>query len=67
MANNNFEVDTGISVRNSTGSTVTTIDAVAGDITTSGNLTLSSTSLSYTANTVTPKSYVDVMSVVFGS
>ena len=67
MANNYFEVDTGLTVRNNTGSTVTTIDGVAGDITTSGNLILSSANISYTANTVTPKSYVDLIAVVFGS
>ena len=54
MANSVFEVDTGMKV--------------TGDITTTGNVVMSSAqTVSYNANSLPPKQYVDVIAVVFGS
>lgn len=60
MANSYFEVDVGVNVGG------VSISATSGNITTSGNIILNTTSVNYTANSVTPKSYVDNIAVVFG-
>lgn len=60
MANTYFEVDVGVNVGG------VSISATSGNITTSGNIILNTTSVNYTANSVTPKSYVDNIAVVFG-
>jgi len=60
MANSYFEVDVGVNVGG------VSINATSGNITTTGNIILNSTTVSYTANSVTPKSYVDNIAVVFG-
>lgn len=60
MANSFFEVDVGVNVGG------VSINATSGNITTTGNIILNSTTISYTANSVTPKSYVDNIAVVFG-
>lgn len=39
---------------------------LGGNIVTSGNIILNTSQISYNANSVTPKSYVDNMAVVFG-
>jgi hypothetical protein len=63
MANAYFNVDYGITVGSAAN---VTIEATSGNITTTGNITINSTTLAYTANSVTPKSYVDNIAVVFG-
>jgi|Laugrespbdmm15sd_2_1035082.scaffolds.fasta_scaffold04528_2 hypothetical protein len=60
MANSYFEVDVGVNVGG------VSINATSGNITTTGNIILNTTTISYTANSVTPKSYVDNIAVVFG-
>lgn len=60
MANSYFEVDVGVNVGG------VRIDGTSGNITTTGNIILNTTTVSYTANSVTPKSYVDNIAVVFG-
>ena len=60
MANSYFEVDVGVNVGG------VSINATSGNITTTGNIILNTTSVNYTANSVTPKSYVDNIAVVFG-
>jgi hypothetical protein len=60
MANSYFEVDVGVNVGG------VSINATSGNITTTGNIILNTTTVSYTANSVTPKSYVDNIAVVFG-
>ena len=60
MANAYFEVDTGVNVGN------VTITALSGNITTTGNIVMNSTTISYQANSVVKKSYVDNIAVVFG-
>lgn len=60
MANSYFEVDVGVNVGG------VSINATSSNITTTGNIILNTTTVSYTANSVTPKSYVDNIAVVFG-
>jgi len=60
MANSYFEVDVGVNVGG------VSISATSGNITTTGNIILNTSSINYTANSVTPKSYVDNIAVVFG-
>ena len=60
MANSYFEVDVGVNVGG------VSISATSGNITTTGNIILNTSSINYTANSVTPKSYVDYIAVVFG-
>jgi hypothetical protein len=60
MANSYFEVDVGVNVGG------VSINATSGNITTTGNIILNTTTVSYTANSVTPKSYVDNIAIVFG-
>jgi len=66
MANANFEIDTGLTVANTTTGVTVTIDGFSGNVTTTGNLIVNNSNLSYSANTVMPKSYVDNIAVVFG-
>jgi hypothetical protein len=62
MANQNFVVDNGITVG------PFTVFAANGNVTTSGSLTYTTTAnVQTTANSIQPKSYVDLMSVVFGT
>lgn len=60
MANAYFEVDTGVNVGG------VSISATTNDITTTGNIVFSTSQISYNANSVPPKSYVDNIAVVFG-
>ena len=60
MANSYFEVDVGVNVGG------VSISATSGNITTTGNIILNTSTVNYTANSVTPKSYVDNIAVVFG-
>jgi hypothetical protein len=60
MANSYFEVDVGVNVGG------VSINGTTGNITTSGNIILNTTTVNYSANSVTPKSYVDNIAVVFG-
>jgi hypothetical protein len=62
MANNNFDVETGITV----GGGNVAIDGTSGNITTTGNIIINTGAVSYSANSVTPKSYTDNFSIVFG-
>ena len=69
MANAYLNVDTGITVGSASNVVIdaTTGNITAtGNITTTGNITINSTTMAYTANSVTPKSYVDNIAVVFG-
>jgi hypothetical protein len=60
MANSYFEIDVGVNVGG------VSINGTTGNITTSGNIILNTTTVNYSANSVTPKSYVDNIAVVFG-
>ena len=60
MANSYFEVDVGVNVGG------VSITATSGNITTTGNITINSTSYNMSANSVVQKSYVDNIAVVFG-
>jgi hypothetical protein len=60
MANAYFTVDVGVNVGG------VSISATTNDITTTGNVILNTNQINYTANSVTPKSYVDNIAVVFG-
>ena len=62
MANSNFDVETGITV----GGGNVSIDGTSGNITTTGNIIINTGAISYSANSVTPKSYTDNFSIVFG-
>lgn len=78
MANSFFEVETGVnvggvSINATTGNISTTGNAsitgmasITGNLNLSGNLMLNASTISYSANSVMPKQYVDVISVVFG-
>jgi hypothetical protein len=66
MANANFEIDTGLTVANTTTGVTVTIDGFSGNVTTTGNLVLNSSNPIYSANAVMTKSYVDNIAVVFG-
>jgi hypothetical protein len=62
MANANFVVDNGLQVG------TFTVWAANGNVSTTGSLSYSTTAnVQTTANSIQPKSYVDVMAVVFGS
>lgn len=60
MANSFFTVDVGVNVGG------VSIDGTSGNISTTGNIILNTSQINYTANSVTPKSYVDNIAVVFG-
>ena len=60
MANSFFTVDVGVNVGG------VSINGVTGNITTNGNIILNTSQINYNANSVTPKSYVDNIAVVFG-
>lgn len=60
MANAYFEVDTGVNVGG------VSITAISGNITTTGNIVMNGGTISYQANSVVRKSYVDNLAVVFG-
>jgi hypothetical protein len=64
MANSYFEVDVGVNV-GGVSITATTGNITAGNITTTGNITINS-AYNMTANSVVQKSYVDNIAVVFG-
>ena len=72
MPNSYFEVDVGIKTGNvvftAANNNITTTGNIntTGNIVTTGNIILNTTQISYSANSVTPKSYVDNMAVVFG-
>jgi hypothetical protein len=66
MANSYFEVDVGMKVGGVVLTAANNNISTTGNITTTGNLILNSSQISYTANSVTPKSYVDNISIVFG-
>jgi hypothetical protein len=60
MANSYFEVDVGVNVGG------VSITATSGNITTTGNITINSSTINMSANSVVQKSYVDNIAVVFG-
>ena len=62
MANNNFVIDTGVTVG------PFTVFAANGNVSTTGSLVYTTTAnVQTTANSIQPKSYVDLMAVVFGT
>jgi hypothetical protein len=66
MANSYFEVDTGVKTGGVVITSANNEIRTTGNIVTTGNITLNTSQISYTANSVTPKSYVDNIAVVFG-
>lgn len=66
MANQYFEIDIGVRTGNVLITSANNEIRTTGNIVTTGNITLNTTAISYTANSVTPKSYVDNIAVVFG-
>jgi hypothetical protein len=66
MANSFFTVDVGVNVGGVSINGVTGNITTSGNIVTTGNIILNTSQISYNANSVTPKSYVDNISVVFG-
>ena len=66
MANSYFEVDVGIKVGGAVLTAANNEITTSGNITTTGNIILNTSQINYSANSVTPKSYVDNISIVFG-
>jgi hypothetical protein len=66
MANSYFEVDIGVKTGGVVITSANNEIRTTGNIVTTGNITLNTSQISYTANSVTPKSYVDNIAVVFG-